>query len=160
MTYRPNFFFKTVLQVDICGRKTNLFKKCPCLFVFQRSQIEYSWMVLTAEIWEHNGIFCYCFLIFWQNNSMCSQISAVSTIQLGLNLASLKYKQTWAFLGKNCLFTRMSSWNAVLKKKFGRYVTFLVQTMKFDWNDIVLSIFSPPVITGGLSILYWSFCSK
>ena len=40
-----------------------------------------SWMVLTAEILEHNETFCYYFLMFWQKFSLCPQISAVSTIQ-------------------------------------------------------------------------------
>ena len=37
---------------------------------------------------------------------MCSQISAVSTIQLGLNLASLKSKTKLAFFENICFFAR------------------------------------------------------
>ena len=48
---------------------------------FKEAKLSPSWMVLTAEIWEHNETFCYYFLMFWQKFSLCPQISAVSTIQ-------------------------------------------------------------------------------
>ena len=48
---------------------------------FKEAKLSPSWMVLTAEIWEHNETFCYYFLMFWQKISLCPQISAVSTIQ-------------------------------------------------------------------------------
>ena len=62
-------------------RKNKSFQKKPMFLVVEKSQIESSWMVLTAESWEHSGKFCQNIIIFWQNISLCSQISANSTIQ-------------------------------------------------------------------------------
>ena len=74
---------KKIITKSLNGRNVTLSKE---------AKLSHSWMVLTAESWEHSGIFYYYFLIFWQNIPLCSQLSAVSTIQLWLNLASLKSK--------------------------------------------------------------------
>ena len=84
---------KKIITKSLNGRNVTLSKE---------AKLSHSWMVLTAESWEHSGIFYYYFLIFWQNIPLCSQLSAVRTIQLWLNLASLKSKQTRAFFEKIC----------------------------------------------------------
>ena len=83
--WQDNFWKKPkkIITKSLNGRNVTLSKE---------AKLSHSWMVLTAVSWEHSGIFCYYFLIFWQNIPLCSQLSAVSTIQLWLNLASLKSK--------------------------------------------------------------------
>ena len=118
VTYRPNFFFKTVLQVDICGRKTNIFKKCPCLFGFQRSQIESQ--LNGADGWDLKAQWDIL-LIFWLGLvnfvkiiTLCSQISAVSSIQrysTWLLWSKNLGKKCGLFFEKICFSARMSSWN-------------------------------------------------
>ena len=94
-------------------RKNKSFQKKPMFLVVEKSQIESSWMVLTAESWEHSGKFCQNIIIFWQNISLCSQISAVSTIQLGLNLAYFGQLKTWAFFEKICFSATKDLWSTV-----------------------------------------------
>ena len=80
---------KTVSRWCFMAEKQIFSKKALVCLDFKEAKLSHSWMVLTAVSWEHSGIFCYYFLIFWQNIPLCSQLSAVRTIQLWLNLASL-----------------------------------------------------------------------
>ena len=110
----------SVLQEDVLRQKKNVLKKTHiCLYINEAklSTFEWCWWL---SIWEHNEIFCYYLLIFWQNISLCSQISAVSTIQLGLNLASLKYKQMWAFYQNICFSARKHPLETLLTRNTSR----------------------------------------
>ena len=125
-----------VLQRTFSDRKCFFWKKAHiCLYLKEAklSTFESAWWL---SIWEHNEIFCYYFLIFWQNISLCSQISAVSTIQLWLNLASLKYKQMWAFYQKICFSARKCPLEAMLTRNRSRLLIelwSLLLTFVFLW---------------------------
>ena len=120
-------------------RKKIFWKKAHiCLYLKEAklSTFEWCWWL---SIWEHNEIFCYYLLIFWQNISLCSQISAVSTIQLGLNLASLKYKQMWAFYQNICFSARKRPLEALTRRNRSCQSVWLCillgQTMLFDHSN-------------------------
>ena len=89
-------------------------KKVHDITLYKRSQNEYRWMVLMAESWEHNEIFYQNIMIFWQNISLCSQISAVSTIQLWLNLACFGIPIKCGIFKRICFLTQ----NVLLKHCF------------------------------------------
>ena len=120
---RDLFLLKSASRGRFQTENKSFEKKPPfawiCLYLKEAklSTFESAWWL---SIWEHNEIFCYYFLIFWQNISLCSQISAVSTIQLWLNLASLKYKQMWAFYQKICFSARKCPLEAMLTRNRSR----------------------------------------
>ena len=73
---------------------------------FKEAKLSPSWMVLAAEIWEHNETFCYYFLLFLDVLTKYFIVSSNLSRQhhsAGLNLASLKYKTKRAFF-KNIWF--------------------------------------------------------
>ena len=116
-----HFFPRSLDFYDIkqCFKRTFLAeiqifsKKVHDITLYKRSQNEYRWMVLMAESWEHNEIFYQNIMIFWQNISLCYQLSAISTIQLDSIWLLWKSHKCELFLKWFVCPPQMSSWSTV-----------------------------------------------